>query len=220
MINRNMIEAYQHLVLDKHAELERAKVLNAEYEKVAIKAQTLERLQDSCYRHLLKLEQLKKIIDKEDASFRERRITFLSEHITQELLKIFPAEGYTAKIDVDFLRGNGTATLTLIDKYGVERIPEITEGKLCQYLISFAATVGAVKGLGTNNIYVDEAFGVSSTDNLPKIGDMLNATVEEGMQLVLISQNAGLYSDIPRREICLELNSITDSAEVVEVIDF
>ncbi len=219
-MDKSKLDFYRNKILDKRAALERARVLQDEFLKTKAKYNSVTNLEIKSHNHLVKLEQLLKVLEKEDADFRERRIRFLSEHITQELLKIFPTEGYQARVDCDFKRGAGRATLTLIDKYGVERIPEITEGKLCQYLISFASTVGAVKGLNTNNIYVDEAFGVSSTDNLPKIGDILKSTVEDGMQLILISQSAELYANIPRREIHLKLDEFCDASTVENVIDF
>lgn len=219
-MDRAKLDFYRNKILDKRAALERAKVLQAEYMKTKTHYDRVTDLEKRSYNHLVKLEQLLKIIEKEDSDFKERRINFLNDHITNEILKIFPSKGYVAKIDCDFKRGSGTATLTLIDKYGRERIPEISEGKLCQYLISFASTVGAVKGLNTNNIYVDEAFGVSSTSNLPKIGDILKSTVEDGMQLILISQNAELYSSIPRREIHLKLDEGTDVSVVEDIVDF
>lgn len=219
-MDRTKLEQYRTKLLDKRAALERAKIMQEEYLKLKASHDSIQDLSRRCLNHLTRLEQLKKVVDCEDASFRERRITFLSEHITQELLKIFPTKGYQAKIDCDFKRGSGMATLTLLDKYDVERIPEITEGKLCQYLISFASTVGAIKGLNTNNIYIDEAFGVSSSSNLPKIGDILQSTAQEGIQLILISQNSNLYANIERREIHLEFNDLTDSSSVTEIIDF
>lgn len=220
MIDRSKLDFYQRRLLDKRAALERASVLADEYKRVKSSLNKIEDLQNSVVRHITKLEQLSRIVDKEDADFRKRRITFLSEHVTNELAKIFPCEGYQATIDCDFKRGNGTASLTLIDKYGIERIPEVTEGKLCQYLISFASTVGAVKGLNTNNIFIDEAFGVSSSGNLPKIGEILKSTVDDGMQLILISQNSALYEDIPRREIHLKLDEVLDCSKVEKVIDY
>jgi hypothetical protein len=213
------LEYYQEKIINKKAALENAKVINAKREELTYKYNHVYSLRRKCNNHVLKLEQLLKIINQEDAAFRERRIAFLNEHVTEELLKIFPSKGYEAKIDCDFKRSNGIATLTLKDKYGIERIPEITEGKLCQYLISFASTVGAVKGLGTNNIYIDEAFGVSSSNNLPKIGEIIANTVEGGLQIILISQNSGLYTDIPRREIHLLLDETEDVARVEKIED-
>lgn len=219
-MNREDLDAIRVQLNNKKIALERAKAINDKYIQVQSDIARLQLLQDQCYKHRIKLEQLTKILEKEDASFRTRRINFLNDHVTEELLKIFPSKGFKAKIDCDFKRGSGLATLYLIDKNNVERSPDITEGKLCQYLISFASTVGAIKSLQASNIYIDEAFGVSSTENLPKIGEMLLDTVKDGTQLILISQKADLYSEISHREIHLELNEAEDTARVVKVEDF
>lgn len=220
MIAKYQLESYQHLLLDKRAALERAVVVNEEKTKLQAQMNELTELQNKCYSHLLNLETLLKIVMKEDANFRERRIAFLNEHITKELLKIFPAEGYQAKIYCDPKRGAGNAFLVLVDKNGKERIPKVTEGKLCQYLISFASTVGVVQGLNTDNIYIDEAFGVASEGNLPKVGEILKNTAKDGVQIVLVSQNSALYRDIPRREIHLRLSPVTNSSNIEQVIDY
>lgn len=61
-----------------------------------------------------------------------------------------------------------------------------------------------VKGLNTQTVYVDEAFGVSSKANLPKIGEILQESINDGLQVILISQSSELYNSVSRREIHLE----------------
>lgn len=219
-MNSDVINDYQRRIQDCKVTIEKAKVLNQKYDSLKVSLDSIQSKQQKLYQHCLKLDQLIKLIDQEDAAFRKRRISFLEDKITQELAKIFPTEGFIANIDCDFKRGNGHASLTLKDKYGNERMPEVSEGKLCQYLISFASTVSAVKGLQSTNIYIDEAFGVSSENNLPKIGDIISSTIEEGMQIILISQKADLYGDIPRREIHLKKDYANDVTNVEKICEF
>lgn len=220
MVDEAKFNLFRTKLSDKRAALERAKAVNDQYIHLQTEVTKLQELQQRCYQHNLKLSQLNKVLEAEDAAFRKRRITFLSDHITEILLKIFPADGFKAQIDCDFKRGSGVANLTLKDKYGYERMPDISEGKLCQYLISFASTVGAVESLHAVSVYIDEAFGVSSADNLPKIGEMLQSTSDNGMQIILISQKADLYSEIPHREIHLLLDKNTDTTSVLEIKDY
>ena len=103
---------------------------------------------------------------------------------------------------------------------GFMRKPQMSEGKLCQYLISFAAVYSVVKSLGGSSIYVDEAFGVASTARLGDVGEMLNKCVHDGMQIILVSQKADLYCEIPHREIVMHKDSISDSVIIDNITDY
>ena len=124
-------------------------------------------------------------------------------------------QGFKAEITCDFKRGNNKASLRLIDRAGNVHLPYLSEGKLCQYLISFATTIGVVKGLNTQTVYVDEAFGVSSKANLPKIGEILQESINDGLQVILISQSSELYNSVSRREIHLENKGSGSIADVI-----
>lgn len=126
-------------------------------------------------------------------------------------------QGFKAEITCDFKRGNNKASLRLIDRAGNVHLPYLSEGKLCQYLISFATTIGVVKGLNTQTVYVDEAFGVSSKANLPKIGEILQESINDGLQVILISQSTVIDGDdkIPVYFI-LNLSYVVPSLELFE----
>lgn len=144
----------------------------------------------------------------------------LSNYITEEIAKIFPNEGYTAKINYDYKNRNKVATLSLIDLKGHESSPEICEGLLLQYLISYSVVIAIAKALNISNLYIDEAFGAASSDNLPKIGDRIKDSVADGIQTLMITQREELYADIPRREIVLEKNPNTKSVQIVSCKDY
>lgn len=219
-MDRSILESYRHSLNNKLIALEKAKEMNQRYEALQALLQKTSSVLEDSIQQTIRLERLIKMIDKEDSEFKERRITFLKDRITLELQKIFPEDAFTASIDCDFKRGNGTASLTLKDKYNIERSPDITEGKLCQYLISFAATVATVKGLSSDNIYIDEAFGVSSEANLPRIGEIIANTVKDGMQIILVSQKPELYNEIPRKEFHLSKDSVQDVSYIESVEEF
>ena len=44
---------------------------------------------------------------------------------------------------------------------------------------------------------------MSSPENLPRVGESLQQSIDSGMQIVLVSQNPALYESIPRQEIHL-----------------
>ena len=206
---------YDRKIIDKRLELERIIIKNRQIEQLRQKEADLIDLISSVSTYRDNLHTLNAIVQKEDNAFKERRIGYLNDEITENLLRIFPSKGFTARIDCDLKRGTGKASLKLIDKEGRVHIPYISEGKLCQYLISFAATIGAIKGLETNTIYIDEAFGVASADNLPKIGKILQDAISKDLQIILISQNASLYEEIPHRVLSL-VEDPTDSSVILK----
>lgn len=196
-------EFLREKITQKRLALERSKVLNQELRKLNAKKADIEQVKDELEKYIAHLLYLKHVASAEEISFRDRRVKYLNDVITEEIQKVFPHSGMQARISYNDKYNKAKATLHLVDADGNPRKPRISEGKLCQYLISFAAVNGVVKSLGFRNIYVDEAFGVSSMDNLPRIGEILNQSIVDGMQIVLVSQNPALYEGIPRREIHL-----------------
>lgn len=212
-LKRKRNNYYKHLI-QKKVNLETAKEANAKIDTLKTSHLKIEKLLNVAVTYKSYLTKLHNIAESEDTAFKDRRIKYLDSIITEELAKIFPNNNFKAKITCDFKHNTNKAYLNLVDQLGYVRPPYITEGKLCQYLISYAATVGVIKGLGYHNIFIDEAFGVSSVGNLQKIGKILQHTVEDGIQIILIGQNPVLYSDIARREITLsnnELGTVVDT---------
>lgn len=200
--------------------VEKAKETNEKIEKIQNKLKYTELLLKTTDSYLKNLKYLLKVVNIEEVNFRERRQAYLNENVTEALAKIFPNERFTAYIDCNISRGKNYAQLVLLDRDGNERLPFIQEGKMCQYLISFAVVKGVTSALGYNNIYIDEAFGASSIDNTQKVGPMLESLAKEGIQIILVSQNGSLYENIPHREICFHKDSISQSVIIDKVVDY
>lgn len=217
-------EFYKRRLMEKRLQLERSKVINEEVKKLRIRVDAIDEMLFDVVGQLNSLKKLETIITKESDSFRERRVTYLDDQITDALSVIFPEKDFKAKIQYDFKYGSSKAYLRLKDRKGNNRSPFVTEGKLCQYTIGFISTVSTVVGLGASIIFIDEAFGVSSKKNLPKIGEMIQSYADTGLQFIIISQSSDLYADIPRREIHLELekgiSQDYDKVALTKVIDF
>ena len=56
---------------------------------------------------------------------------------------------------------------------------------------------------------------MASADNLPKIGEILQDAVSKDLQIILISQNASLYEEIPHRVLSL-VEDPTDSSVILK----
>lgn len=166
------------------------------------------------------LNNLKDCLNTEYVEFKNRRVNYLADLISDTLFKIFPDERFKSKIIYTDKRRAVKPVLYLEDNLGQLRKPSVTEGKLCQYLISYAAVI-AITGINScNKLFIDEAFGVASENNRPKIGKMIESLVSTGYQLILISQNSDLFCDIQRREIHMEIDKNRKAVVVTDVIDF
>ena len=202
-----------------YAKLEHVKSNNEHYRKLEENYKKLSELQSDYEDYVRLLKKLLLNLQTEYGEFRERRLAFLNESITDRLLKIFPERGFSAKIEYEDKRGKEMARLVLNDPLGRVRRPSMTEGDLCKYLICYAAIESVVTSLGRNIIYIDEAFGVASDVNKPKIGQLLQSSVENGMQIILVSQSKELYEEVKHREFQLEFHPETETAVLVGVVD-
>ena len=206
-------------ITEKRLNLERVISSNKEYEKIKAEKIAGEEIVARLDKYLIDLNQLKDNVSLEDKEYRNRRIKFLSDQITDMLYRFFPDKGFEAKINFDDKRRVSNAGLKLIDKSGVERNPELSEGMLLQYLISYAAINAVLDSVDKHIIFIDEAFGVASQQNLPKIAEMLQQSCESGMQIILATQNPLLYNSIPHKVFQLELDPVEDKVMVGDVIE-
>lgn len=217
LLNRN----YAFKISQYTEKINRAKVTNEQRSDLQEKKQASDELLANLLKYMNVLQVIKSRAVKENEDFRTRRLDLLSSSISENLATIFPDEGYDVKVSCSFNRRDNI-NLTVTNQRMETMSPKMSSGKLQQYLISFSSICCITKALGKKAVYVDEAFGASSTANLPLIGDLIGKlSSEDGMQLILVSQNAALYQDIPgRREIYLETNKETHNAEVADIKDY
>ena len=212
LMNRSF---YDSLLAKKEAEVLAAEENNKRRDILETEKAKTERLLGELERYRERLSVLKAAVEHENDRFHTRRLEFLNDTITESVAKIFPQMGLTAKVYCDFNRRNKTR-MSLFDKHGREHLPRVCQGKLMQYLISFAAVAGITKGLGMSSLYVDEAFGAGAEAILPEVGSVVQAQVDEGMQVVLVSQHSDLYSMLPRHVIKLQTDLDEDCVTVRE----
>lgn len=215
----NLKMSYSRALLNKKVEIERAKDINKEIESITADKDETQALYNQVEQYFSTLSQLKLMISKESNEYKQRRKDYLDDGITESLMPIFPESGFRADVILDTFRGQNIAYLRLINKYGMERIPASQEGKMCQYLVSFGAINHVVSALGLHNIYIDEAFGASSMKNLVKMGDLLDKSIKDGNQLIVISQNPLLYDSIPRREIRFHKDEFSNAVVIDSIED-
>lgn len=182
-----------------------AKKNNENRQRLLAQKEEVKELAVGLHRYVDKLKVILARTTKENNDFRTRRLDLLNYSVSEELGKIFTRERFQAKITCDFKRKN-VVKLVLTDAWGNVFYPRMGNGMLVQYLTSFAAVSCITRTLGYKNLFIDEAFGCSSMNNLPVIGQLLGDLVSSGMQIVCVSQNPALYQDLPRHEICLEMN--------------
>lgn len=156
----------------------------------------------------------------EDNAFKEKRLRYLEAYIDKNLEIIFPNEGFKSKIDFDYSYNNQKVTLYLVDRENKIRIPSVCEGSFLQQLIGFSAAVGIIECLGSNKLYMDEAFSASSMENLTKISGLLKKLLDEGSQILIIEQKNDIFKDLPRREINIEKDAIDECVNILSVVDY
>lgn len=72
----------------------------------------------------------------------------------------------------------------------------------------------------SDTMFIDEAFGAASADNTQKMGPIIQNIAENGIQVILVSQNSSLYENIPHREIYFHKDSITQSVVIDSITDY
>lgn len=204
ILNRTFYEAK---LSRKEVDIERVRENNKKVNKLILEKEESERLLLDIqeYRNILKI--IETAVEAENNNFKNRRLDFLNTVITGSIAEFFPQLGLQANVTCDFSR-KSKAKMTLIDSEGHVGTPKIGQGKLMQYLVSFAACCGITKGLGFNNIFIDEAFGAAAVSLLPTIGEAVQRIVKDGTQVVLVSQNPALYQDLPVHEIQLSTDLV------------
>lgn len=210
---------YERKLYRRYADLERAKMNNEIREQLMAQRDEISSLLDEINQYAYDIKRLLAVTEKEDFEFKNRRLDYVSMLITDSLQKIFPDDGLVAKLSCEFNR-KSEVVLDLLDRDGNELSPDICSGKLQQYLISFAAVAGIANGLGIKNLYVDEAFGVAAPEILGEVGKIVQQSVDNGMQIIIIAQNSGLYQDLPRREIKLRKDPKSKKVEIVSETDY
>lgn len=210
---------YRRKLEEKRVKLERAKVCNEQYKKLKARYAQLD---EECTRATELNIALKKVLliaHREDLNYKEKRKLLLESIIDSSLVNIFPNEELHAKLSCDFKRNSSQITLRLQDKHGRLRKPTISEGQMMQYLISVSAMFGVLNNLGCTSVYLDEAFSVSSPENLVKVGKELNKYIKAGMQIFCISQNSEIYDGIPHRAFYMHKDPIEECVVIDKMID-
>ena len=215
--NKRLYEMYlDRLKLD----YEKAKEMNGKIKALRERLQHVNLLLSDVESYVNNLNFLLKVVNVEETNFKERRLGYLNQSITEALAEIFPNEQFIAKIDCNVVRGKNYAQLILYDRDGNERMPFVQEGKMCQYLISFAAVKGVTTALGSETMFIDEAFGAASSDNTQKMGPIIKNIADSGIQVILVSQNSSLYENISHREICFHKDGNKQSVVIDNITDY
>lgn len=162
-----------------------------------------------------------KLCVRESNNYKTKRLEYLCTFIDDKLSIIFPDENFKSKIVTE---DRGSIQRTYLELYlegsDEAEIPETSQGKFCQQLLSFSSSVALVKTLGINRMFLDEAFSASASKNLTKIGSILKPMIDDGMQIILIEQEQEVYKDLPRREIYVEKDSLEEETKVIYEKDF
>lgn len=211
---------YMQKLRNARIQLEKDRLNNEKVDYYKKCLNELECLCDRAEQYTDSLKLVEAAVIKEIHDYQIRKIDYLNDLITKAISRIFPQRKVRAELKSDFSRTD-KVSLLLYDDMDNMFIPYVCEGKLMQYLISVSAVAAITKSLSCSNIFIDEAFGVARMDHLEDLGDLLQSFVDEGLQVVVISQNPALYNSLKRHEIHLKtVDGIYETyAEVSEIKD-
>lgn len=197
---------YLNTIKTKHYEGKRNNEEKADVEKKVAKGRELSRtltILRSTNKDLLEK------LTVEDLEFKNRRLDYLSDRITENINRLFPTRGFRVKIECDLNRGM-KAKLKLFTKLGKERLVHMSEGKFFQSLVSYSSSTSIIESTGTDKLYLDEAFAVSDPENLVEVSHLVGDLLGRMNQITMIEQTSVGYKNLPRREIHLKLDPITE----------
>jgi hypothetical protein len=218
--SRAILQSFRNKLSSLQYSLEKGIQANRERKEIQARLSKATKLRRDTDIYATALVRLHKKFISEDLAFKDRRLLFLSERITENVSYVFPYEGFKVKVKSDFKNRNSKTTLEIIDKKGRTRLPHINEGKLLQELISFSSAIGINESAGCVIIPMDEAFAASDSDNLGKLAELIELAISKGMQIMMVEQSADGYKNLPRREFRLEKNHATEITSLVEVTDY
>lgn len=210
----NILTKYQKCL----STLETQEENNLKYDEVSRqKNQTLD-LGMNIETYLSFLTNILKVSKDRDTKFKNQRLKVMQDIINDDMNYVFPSEEFKVRLDYNPYRGKEKAKLVMVDRNKREHDVEIFSSGLMKQIITFSGSIAVSKFLRANTILVDEAFGASAPSNKSKIGKILKNYVDSGFQLLLISQEPKLYSELDRRQINLAKED--DQAKLVSIEDF
>lgn len=187
-----------------------AKELNKRHDYYSNKLNKYSEIKENLYNYLSILNAILLRCEVEDTKFKERRLEFLEQDIQEYFSLVFPEDGFTPKLYYKHYKGKPIASLKLVPPSGKEEDalnPKNSASGLQKQLVTFTGSALVCLLLGSNIIFIDEAFSASSDENKAKLGNILNKFKDNGMQIFLISQSSDLYKDLERREIYIDKKS-------------
>lgn len=156
----------------------------------------------------------------EDIAYKDRRVSFIEEVVTENLAHVYPENKLRAVIDNDFKNRGSHAELLLYDEDGNEMIPYIQEGGMYQSVISFSSAIGITVSTGRATLWLDEPFAAGSPTKIALTAELIYEALKQGLQLILIEQSDAGYKNIIRREHHWYKNPRTKAVEVIKVSDY
>lgn len=149
------------------------------------------------------LSSILRITKDEYTKFQESRVSFIENSLAYILTILFPNEDFTPKLNYSVERNNIQCELIFIDGNGNTRYPRITEGGFMKDLVGFTSAIKVLELLGSKTFYIDEAFSRASQENKEKMGDIIKNYLDDGLQMIMISQSSECYHNLPRKEFYL-----------------
>lgn len=138
-------------------------------------------------------EALSKEIQNGEKQWQDWAIKDLETTINKCLSIVFPTDGYCIHLNV-VTRYNKIRLTTTVSSPFISNCLTIKEsqGRLFQQTVSFGAILAFMKFIGTNTIYIDEAFSGTAISNWDKVNALLEYALSRGANIIMITQNSDI----------------------------
>ena len=139
------------------------------------------------------LHALEKDIKVGEKEWRDWAVKDLENNINTCLAIVFPDDKYCIHLDVSTKYGKVRLFTSVTSNCVQDKLTiKGTQGRLFQQTVTFGAILAFMKFVGTNTIYIDEAFSGTSQSNWDKVEALLQYALNNGANIVMISQNADI----------------------------
>lgn len=185
-------------------EIERDRTINQRVDYLKEQISDLDNFLGLAVPYCDSLVKLSKLTKDTYADYQQGRIKFIEDSLEEVISELFPNSNFRPRIRYTHYRNEIRSELVLIDQQGYERFPRITEGGFMKQLIGFSSAIKVLELVGSKTFYLDEAFSNASATKKEQMANIISKCLDNGLQLILISQSPECYDSLPRREFILD----------------
>lgn len=157
------------------------------------------------------------------SSLTSERKAIIEKTVEENLMYLFPDEGFKVRINLDISRaGRESCQLLLGSKIETTGDMEYSattaqNGRFVRQLISVVVVYALNYLRGSDTLFMDEALASSDKTNLTRLEPLLNRMRASGMQIILVEHKPELYDGVDHRHFTLRKDRESGVTKIVQV---